>query len=381
MEQITKYNIEEVKEKYLKHGKNILYGAANTGCEMYQIMTEAGVEIYAFVDDDIAKQGKELLGKKILSRGDVEEMAASEQINIIISSIYGKIIEQNLKNVPVHLFSAYGWLVDKFQDILRAIIRKQPKDTWLAKIHRIRELVKDKESEEILNAIEKAGLRERTDGKIDAKDEELFQSVQTTEEHYFVEPISSILTEKSVIVDCGAFTGDMLGQLQRLGIPYGEVYAFEANPRLYIELQDNARKLGVAERVHAFNCGVWNESGEMSFSFSDISPSGGHLSTGGGHDYCIRVKTERLDKLIQGKIDLLKMDIEGAELPALYGAERVLNESRPVLAISIYHSFDDVVDIPLYLMQKMDKYKFFLRHHSYTWGETVLYGIPQERLK
>ena len=56
MEQITKYNIEEVKEKYLKHGKNILYGAANTGCEMYQIMTEAGVEIYAFVDDDIEKQ-------------------------------------------------------------------------------------------------------------------------------------------------------------------------------------------------------------------------------------------------------------------------------------------------------------------------------------
>ena len=43
------------------------------------------------------------------------------------------------------------------------------------------------------------------------------------------------------------------------------------------------------------------------------------------------------------------MDIEGAELPALKGAERSIKRYRPNLAISIYHSLDDFLDIPEYI--------------------------------
>ena len=87
-----------------------------------------------------------------------------------------------------------------------------------------------------------------------------------------------------------------------------------------------------------------------------------------------------MDSLSLPDIDFLKMDIEGAELPALIGGRELLLRSRPILAISVYHSFDDVTDIPMYLHDLLTDYKFFIRHHSFTLGETVLYGLPMERL-
>lgn len=94
----------------------------------------------------------------------------------------------------------------------------------------------------------------------------------------------------------------------------------------------------------------------------------------------IVVPTRTLEDVADEKPDFLKMDIEGAELPTLRGAAELLRASRPILAISIYHTLDDVVDIPLWLNDLLTDYRFFVRHHSHYIGETVLYGIPNDRL-
>ena len=88
-----------------------------------------------------------------------------------------------------------------------------------------------------------------------------------------------------------------------------------------------------------------------------------------------------MDDIITEQIDFLKTDIEGAEMSALRGGKNLIVNSRPILAISIYHSLDDIVDIPCYLNALLKNYKFFVRHHSFTLGETVLYGIPVEKLE
>lgn len=76
--------------------------------------------------------------------------------------------------------------------------------------------------------------------------------------------------------------------------------------------------------------------------------------------------------------DFIKMDIEGAELSALKGGIRMIREHRPQLAISIYHSSEDFVNIPLYLKENLENYKFRLGHYSPKLSETVLYAIPNE---
>ena len=81
------------------------------------------------------------------------------------------------------------------------------------------------------------------------------------------------------------------------------------------------------------------------------------------------------------KVDFIKMDIEGAELPAIRGAKETIKTDRPQLAISIYHSNDDFVNIPQYLANELENYTLRLGHYSYNHCETVLYAIPDELLQ
>lgn len=71
------------------------------------------------------------------------------------------------------------------------------------------------------------------------------------------------------------------------------------------------------------------------------------------------------------------MDIEGAELPALIGAEKTILSCKPKLAISIYHNEDDLWNIPYYIYQKYPWYQLFIRHYTKITTETILYAVTQ----
>jgi hypothetical protein len=71
------------------------------------------------------------------------------------------------------------------------------------------------------------------------------------------------------------------------------------------------------------------------------------------------------------------MDIEGAELNALKGAERIIREQKPKLAICIYHKPEDVWKIPSLLLDFVPDYKFYIRHYFYSsFWNTVLFALP-----
>ena len=79
------------------------------------------------------------------------------------------------------------------------------------------------------------------------------------------------------------------------------------------------------------------------------------------------------------KPDLIKMDIEGAELAALKGGIKTIQKYRTQLAISIYHNCGkDLFSIPIYLKENLENYHFKLGHYSASSSETVLYAIPNE---
>jgi hypothetical protein len=68
------------------------------------------------------------------------------------------------------------------------------------------------------------------------------------------------------------------------------------------------------------------------------------------------------------------MDIEGSEMNALRGAENIIIQHRPKLAICVYHKPADLWEIPLYLKELVSDYKLHLRHHSDFLNETVCYA-------
>jgi FkbM family methyltransferase len=73
------------------------------------------------------------------------------------------------------------------------------------------------------------------------------------------------------------------------------------------------------------------------------------------------------------KVDFIKMDIEGAELPALKGASEVIGRYKPKLAISVYHKWDDLLEIPRLVHGLRADYQFYLDCTTGFGGEAVMY--------
>lgn len=89
----------------------------------------------------------------------------------------------------------------------------------------------------------------------------------------------------------------------------------------------------------------------------------------------ITIRAVALDDIEEvQKVGFIKMDIEGAELDALHGAERTIRRDRPFLAVCVYHREGDMLAIMDYLHQLVPEYRFWLRHYGPLYYETVLYA-------
>ncbi len=86
------------------------------------------------------------------------------------------------------------------------------------------------------------------------------------------------------------------------------------------------------------------------------------------------IEVVALDSVIKEKVTFIKMDIEGSELKALQGGRNLIRTYMPKLAISIYHKWEDLIDIPVYIHELAPEYKLFIRHYFYSPAETVLYA-------
>ena len=78
---------------------------------------------------------------------------------------------------------------------------------------------------------------------------------------------------------------------------------------------------------------------------------------------------DNLDIDVKGTL-YIKMDIEGAEMDALYGAQDIIKKYHPYLAICLYHRKNDLVDIPLYVKSLYSNYRIYLRggYHTIMWA-------------
>lgn len=169
-------------------------------------------------------------------------------------------------------------------------------------------------------------------------------------------------------IDGGAFDGDSLLQLAACH-PIAQAYLFEPDP-------ENYRKLG--DRLQVSPCpiqclplGLMNTY--QILSFAGGQGEGGTL-TGTGN---IHVACAALDDLLPNTAaDFIKLDVEGAEIPALRGARRLIEKYRPTLAISLYHRPDDLWAIPAVLDSICPGYRLFIRQHYFNSFESVLYAIP-----
>ena len=112
-----------------------------------------------------------------------------------------------------------------------------------------------------------------------------------------------------LILDCGGNVGlSVVWFKQRY--PKGRLVVFEADPAIAQVLEQNLASFGLAD-VQVVRAAVWTAKGTIGFS-SD-GADGGRIS----NDVQKEVPSVRLADWITGPVDLLKMDIEGAEFDVL----------------------------------------------------------------
>lgn len=87
--------------------------------------------------------------------------------------------------------------------------------------------------------------------------------------------------------------------------------------------------------------------------------------------------TTTIDQLVSeqqiDRVDFIKMDIEGAELNALKGAEAVIRKFKPTLAIALYHRVEDFYQIPGWINNLGLGYHFYIGHYTIHQEETILF--------
>jgi len=142
------------------------------------------------------------------------------------------------------------------------------------------------------------------------------------------------LKRGDTVIDIGAGIGDDVVSFSRLVGKEGLVIAIEAHPDIFRCLQKtvSANKL---DNVHCLNIAVSDNEGEIEISSEDnlLSHS---IITGEGS---VKVPTYKLDDALEeigvNRIDLIKMNIEGAETAALLGMRDTMEKTSHV-AISCH---------------------------------------------
>lgn len=184
-------------------------------------------------------------------------------------------------------------------------------------------------------------------------------------------------TAGDVVLDIGGCWGDTALYFADKAGPSGKVYSFEFIPNnIEIHKRNTALNPNLQQRITLVEHPVSNVSDQTVF-FKDFGPASkieiepfdgqtGSVTTISIDDFVERNNIE--------KVSFIKMDIEGAETMALQGAVRTITKFRPKLAIAIYHSMEDFINLPEWISSLNLGYKFYLGHYTIHAEETILFA-------
>ena len=151
---------------------------------------------------------------------------------------------------------------------------------------------------------------------------------------------TQLLKPGMTVIDAGANIGQYTLLASTIVGTEGAVHSFEPVPDTFVQLSTNV-KTNQLSNVYLNQAALWNESTTLKLSLSEeMNDNIGSYSVGVTNQAtAVESVSVRLDDYIVSKkikrVDLIKMDIEGAEFSALMGMQDVLERERPILLIEL----------------------------------------------
>jgi FkbM family methyltransferase len=370
-------NIEDVKNRVLLKYSNLfkmvengspvyICGARQLGTEIGCKMKELKYNIVGFIDRDPCLHGKVIAGLPIVPYEEIND--GKDTVFIISSSLfcgdmYSLLSERNCKYIMPY------WVLDILDILDLSIFINSSKEYYYGFIE---DLLRNKSG--YLNLL---NILANNESKITLAKHILFRltldisflkDICSSSEQYFEKGIIN-LSESECFVDAGGYTGDTLQVfLEKTENNFKKYYLFEPDE----DLMKIACRQSDDKRIIYESYGLFSENGVL--KFDKTGDMGGAITNRGSSS--IRVCT--LDSKVMEKITFFKLDIEGAELNALKGAERQIVESKPTIAVSVYHKPNDLISISEYILQKVSGYKLYLYCYLNSIYEIILYAIYED---
>ena len=339
-------------------GPLVIYGLGATGQRIVDELLDAGIAIDLILDR--GKAGQTYRGMPIHALDDTN--VAGRTVLIALHNHYVDLhqLDADLRAAgaaeiltPIHLprlvkrSSISGYWLDPTYDY----------DANAAGFDRARALLSDDTSRALFDSI----LRYRRTGIIaDCPPASLSDEYTPRDLPRYPEPLR--------LVDCGAFTGVAIQKFLTAGYAIESAIAFEPDPASFATLA--ARNLPIARRLN-LPLGTWSSTTKLRFA-SDSSMAS-HLDASGD----TVIQCVAIDDLLRGEpVNLVKLDVEGAEIETLKGMEGLAREQRPGLLVSAYHTPGHLHEIATLIDDWKLGYRFHLRVHEQNSFGVVLYAIP-----
>ncbi len=188
-------------------------------------------------------------------------------------------------------------------------------------------------------------------------------------ESYF--PQQFCFSQQEVFVDGGLYTGDTTEEfIRQTGKEYKRIIGFDIDDK---NLEAAYKNLQDTPGLEIVKKGLWDCS---TFLHAELGITAGSNIKEEAEDVVELTSLDEVfkDSDIEEYPTFIKLDIEGSEQQALKGAEKIIRQAKPKLAVCVYHKPEDIY-VLLELLQKYNpEYRFFLKHYSpYIW-DTVLYA-------
>lgn len=362
-------------EKLLKEQNNrvVLFGAGNLGKRTLKELRGIGIQPLAFSDNSRERWGSTIDGCPILPPAEAAARYGADALFIVtIWNAAHWFVEtlKQLRSLGCKHVSSYSPVYWRFSETFLPFLLNDLPHKVYEDAQRVLEAEKLWTDQDSLDAYRSHIYWYATGDASQLPSRPL-------ENSYFPADIFAISSLDS-IVDCGAFDGDTLKQvIDRVGDNFTAVHAIEADPLSLEKLGNYLGELppGLREKIYVHACAVCLERMMLRFEITGSVDS--KICEQGG----VEVNGIPIDELFADRaITMIKMDIEGAEYDALLGGRKTIERDRPILAICVYHTQNDIWRIPLLIHDMLPQHKFFLRAYEGDGFQTVFYAVPSSRL-
>lgn len=184
-------------------------------------------------------------------------------------------------------------------------------------------------------------------------------------------PEQFLFNANEIFIDGGLYTGDTTEEfIRRVNGKYTKIIGFDIDEK---NLSAARQNLSSQANVEIIGKGLWEASAIMDAELGIMA--GSNIKEGAGSS----VELVSLDEIfsdvpVEEYPTFIKLDVEGSERQALLGAEKIIREAAPKLAVCVYHKPEDIYAITELIKELNPGYRFFLKHYSpYIW-DTVLYA-------